>query len=121
MEGDVDCAELGRLAGALLDQPPQPLRERDAACLDADECDLLEVGVSLDDLVRDPRQRPRDRICIEEDLPGSLHRGVGVQRHSGDSFPASLDRVKGVRVRATLSGRPDGVDQTGAKAAQKAA
>ena len=46
VEGDVDRAELGRLAGALLDQPREPLRERDAARLDADERDLAEVGIA---------------------------------------------------------------------------
>ena len=46
IEGDVDGAELGRFAGALLDQAREALRERDAARLDADERDLREVGVS---------------------------------------------------------------------------
>jgi hypothetical protein len=34
--------------------------------VDADERDLVEVGVALDDLVRDPRQRLRDRLGIED-------------------------------------------------------
>jgi hypothetical protein len=46
------------------------VRERHAARLDADECDLLEVGVALDDLVRNPRQRPPDRLGVEKDLSG---------------------------------------------------
>ncbi len=33
-------------AGELLDQAPEPLRERDAARVDADERDLVEVGVA---------------------------------------------------------------------------
>ena len=37
VKGDVELAERERLAGALLDQPAQPLRERDAARVDADE------------------------------------------------------------------------------------
>jgi hypothetical protein len=34
--------------------------------VDADERDLREVGVALDDLVRDPRQRLGDRLGIED-------------------------------------------------------
>ena len=60
---------VGRLAGALLDQAREPLRERDAAGLDADERDLAEVRVPLDDLVRDARERPRERVCVEKDFP----------------------------------------------------
>src|ERR671935_1433290 len=33
IEGDVDGADWGRVAGALRDEPPQPLRKRHAACL----------------------------------------------------------------------------------------
>jgi hypothetical protein len=54
--------------------PPQALRERHAAGVDADERDLGEVGVALDDLVRDPRERLRDRLGIED---GRCCRGVG--------------------------------------------
>ena len=70
VEGDVDGAELGRLAGALLDQAREPLRDRDAARLDPDERDLAEIGIRLDDLVRDPRERSRERVGVEEELPG---------------------------------------------------
>src|SRR5919202_1490512 len=48
----------GRVAGALLDQAAEPLRERNAAGLDPDECDARQVRVALDDLVRDAGQRP---------------------------------------------------------------
>ena len=46
VEGDVELAERELLAGALLDQAPQALRDRDAARVDADE-----------------RDRRRDRRC----------------------------------------------------------
>jgi hypothetical protein len=36
--------------------------------VDPDERDPLEVRVALDDLVRDPRQRPLDRLGIEDSL-----------------------------------------------------
>jgi hypothetical protein len=42
--------------------------------VDADERDLREVGVALDDLVRDPRQRLGDRLGIED---GRCCRGLG--------------------------------------------
>jgi hypothetical protein len=44
------------------------LGERHAAGVDADERNPGEVGVPLDDLVRDPRQRLRDRVRVQEDL-----------------------------------------------------
>src|SRR5579864_1632559 len=77
VEGDVDGADLGRLARALLDQPRETLRDRDAARLDPDERDLAKVGICLDDLVRDPRERARERVGVEEELPG-FRLGMGV-------------------------------------------
>src|SRR6266550_3038001 len=64
VERDVDRAEIGRSAGSLLDQSSQAVRERHAARLDADERDAGEIGIRLDDLVRDPRQRPPERVGI---------------------------------------------------------
>ena len=61
---------------ALFDQPCKPLGERHAACLDADEGDVAEVGIRLDDLVRDARERPRERVTVEEVLPGRLPRAA---------------------------------------------
>jgi hypothetical protein len=65
VEGDVDRAEIWRRACALFDQPSQTVRERHTTRLDADERDASEIGIRLDDLVRDPRQRPAERISIE--------------------------------------------------------
>jgi hypothetical protein len=76
VEGDVELAEGDLGAGKLGDPPAQPLRERDAARVDADERDLRQVGVALDDLVRDPRDRLRDRLGIEN---GRSCRGVRAQ------------------------------------------
>jgi len=74
VEGDVELAE-GELGRAqLLDPTAQPLRERDAARVDADERNLVQVGVALDDLVGDPRQRLGDRLGIED---GRGCRGLG--------------------------------------------
>ena len=74
IEGDVDRAEVRRLAGALLDQPGEALCEWNAARLDPDEGDLVQAGVRLDDLVRDARERPRKRVGVEESLARGLHR-----------------------------------------------
>ena len=54
VEGDVERAERELTAGELGDQAPQPLGERDAARVDADERDGVEIGIALDDLVGDP-------------------------------------------------------------------
>ena len=98
MEGDVELPERGLVLRKLGYPPPQPLGQRDAARVDADEGEALEVGVPLDDLVRDPRQRALDRLGVENDLRGGCARSQGALRArlTFDSFPASRDRVKGV-------------------------
>ena len=53
VEGDVDGTERDLLPAPLLDQTGEPLRERDAAGMDADERQAAEVVVALDDLMRD--------------------------------------------------------------------
>jgi hypothetical protein len=111
VEGDVELAEGDLRAAQLLDALPQPLRKRDAARVDADERDAREVGVPLDDLVCDARQRARDRFGIEKDFRCRGLRRYGALRANltADSFPASRDRVKGVRCRCeTLHGVADG-------------
>ena len=78
VEGDVELAELELEAGALLDQAAQALRERDAARVDPDERDRVEILVALDDLVGDPRERAPDAFTVEQDPSGRhgmlLHR-----------------------------------------------
>jgi hypothetical protein len=70
--------------------------------VDADEGDPAKVGVSLDDLVRDPRQRLRDRVGVEQRARFKGLRGYRAVRANltFDSFSASRDRVKGVVVGA---------------------
>jgi hypothetical protein len=72
--------------------------------VDADQGDAREVGVALDDLVRDTSQRLRDRVAIEDGLRCRGLRGYGALRVllTFDSFPASRDRVKGVLIGAGL-------------------
>jgi hypothetical protein len=102
MEGDVELPERDLRAGELLDALAQPLRERDTARVDADEGDAPEVGVPLDDLVREPGQRLRDRVGVAKRSCCRSLRGYRALRANltFDSFPASRDRVKGVVVGA---------------------
>jgi hypothetical protein len=105
VEGDVELAERDLRAGELGDPAAQALGERDAARVDADEGDALELGVALDDLVRDARQRALDVIGIEDSLGfGGLRAAQGTLRAllTFYSFPASRDRVKGACVGAGL-------------------
>ena len=96
VEGDVDRAELDLLPAPLLDQRGEPLCERDAAGVDADEREPAEVVVALDDLVRDPRERALEALCPGDLAQQWLDRmAVGAVRTHSTSFPASLDRVKG--------------------------
>jgi hypothetical protein len=66
VEGDVDRPEIDLDAAEFLDQPAEAVCERDAARVDTDERDALELCVRLDDLVGDPMERARERICVEE-------------------------------------------------------
>ena len=75
----MSTARLDLDAAPLRDQAPQPLCERHAARVDADEGDVVERLVLLDDLVSDPGERALDRVGVEEDLlrsrpPGSTRR-----------------------------------------------
>jgi hypothetical protein len=105
VEGDVELAERDLGAAHFADAPAQPLGQRDAARVDADERDALEIRVALDDLVRDPRQRALDVLGVENGLRfRGLRATQGTLRAllTFDSFPASQDRVKGVCVGAGL-------------------
>ena len=68
VEGDVELAKRDLGGGDRGDPPAEALSERDAARVDADERDAVEVGIPFDDLVRDPGQRALDRLGIENDL-----------------------------------------------------
>jgi hypothetical protein len=68
MEGDVERPERHLATGELRDQPAEPLRERDAARVDPDERDGLEIRVALDDLVRDAGDRAPERLSVQQEL-----------------------------------------------------
>jgi hypothetical protein len=68
VECDVELAERDVRARKLGDAAAQALRERHPARVDADERHAFEIGIALDDLVRDPRQRLADRVGVEDGL-----------------------------------------------------
>src|SRR5207248_3116393 len=68
VEGDVELAEHDLAAGEVGDPPAKALGERNAARVDADESDLVQLGVAFDDLVRDPGERPVDGLSVDQDL-----------------------------------------------------
>ena len=92
MEGDVDRPELELDPAPLRDERAEPAGERDTTRVDADEHDLVEVVVVLDDLVCDPRERACDAFAVEQHAGRGAARGGSFQTFS---FPASLNRVKG--------------------------
>jgi hypothetical protein len=114
VEGDVQLPEGDVGAADLRDPPPESLGERDAARVDPDECDSRQVRVAFDDLVRDPGQGALDRLGVEQNFRCGGKSAYCALRAllTFDSFPASLDRVKGVCCRCgTLVAPPDVTDR----------
>jgi hypothetical protein len=68
VKGDVEGPERDLAPAELLDEAPEPLGQRDAARVDADEGGALEVRVALHDLVRDARNRAPQRLAVEQEL-----------------------------------------------------
>jgi hypothetical protein len=85
VERDVDGAEGDLLAAPLLDQRGEPLGDRDAARVDADEREAGQVVVALDHLVRDPRERAAEALRVEQDLGRSA--AGDVRAHLVHSHP----------------------------------
>src|SRR5919109_1271344 len=109
VEGDVDGAEDRPRACALLDESPEALRERNAARLDADEGDTGEVGIPLDDLVRDARERAAERFRVHQDR---VRGGRRRQLHSTPFRPhwtglKGFGRAGLYSVRRTAPSRPE--------------
>ena len=87
MEGDVERPERDLLAGESLDLAPEALRKGNPAGVDPDEGRALEVGVPLDELVRDADDRAPERLSVEQD-PFRLFRRSHVQLLSGLAGPS---------------------------------
>jgi hypothetical protein len=73
--------------------------------MDADERDRVEVVVPLDDLVRDPRERPAELFLVQQD---PVRRAYGRVRHS-TPFRPRWTGLKGDVRGAAYADRPDGV------------
>ena len=105
VEGDVELAELELDPGALLDQSPEAVCERDPARVDADERDRVEILVALDDLVCDPRECAADGFTVEQNPPaGCLSAQTGMLMHRSPFRPHWVELKecvsKAMRVRA---------------------
>jgi hypothetical protein len=87
VEGDVERAERDLLPREALDLAPEALGERDAARVDPDEGRSLEVGIPLDDLVRDANDRPPEGLSVEQN-PVRLCRRSHVRLLSGLAGPS---------------------------------
>jgi hypothetical protein len=70
VERDVERAGRHVMAADLLDAPRQPAGERHAPAADADQRQLLDPAMALDDLVRDPGQGLAHAIAVH-------HKGHG--------------------------------------------
>src|SRR6202007_3070253 len=104
MERDVELPELELDAGALLDEPAEPVRDRDAARVDADERDRVELVVPLDDLVRDAGERPAELLLVQQD---SMGRAYGRVRHATPFRPHRTGLKGDVPQQHTRSGRTE--------------
>lgn len=78
VEGDVDRPEPDLDTAALGDERLEPPRERDASRVDPDQSDVTQVDVPLDHLVSEPRNRPRQRVFVEDLARTRAHGGVVV-------------------------------------------
>jgi hypothetical protein len=87
MEGDVERAERDLTAGEIGDPAPQPVGERNAAGVDPNERDGVEIRIALDDLVGDPGKRPVQRLGVEQS-PGRLFGGSQRRLLSGLTGPS---------------------------------
>ena len=76
VERDVERAGRHVVAADLLDAPRQPARERHAAAADADERQLLDPAVALDDLVRDPGKGPAHAIAVHHERHDGTCSGI---------------------------------------------
>ena len=70
-----------------------PVCDLDAARGNADDADAGEIGVALDDLVRDAPEGAVNGLSVQDEA--GVGEGGGVRVGSLGSFAASQDRVKG--------------------------
>ncbi len=78
------------MTGALCDQPAQALGDGNAAAMDADQGDPLEIVGVLDQLVGDAREGSLDRLGVEDDLALRACDRIQGRYRVADSIPASF-------------------------------
>ena len=102
VEGDVERADVDLDAAALGDETREPVRQWDAAGVDADQCDGGQIVSSLDQLVCDAREDPVDGLGVEQcRRRGPAGTFVLISLLSGLAGP-------GLGGRASLPGSRDG-------------
>jgi len=87
----------------LLDAPGKPVRERDAAGRDAEQDDIAGAVGPLENLVRDPGDRPPDLGRLEDRTarrPGSFRPGALGLAASGTGTPGLVAPGAGAAGRA---------------------
>jgi len=72
IEGDIERSDRRLAAGDRLDPRLQPKRQRHAARTNSDQCEVVEIAVSLDDLVGDAGNGAADLLRIENDHASGL-------------------------------------------------
>jgi hypothetical protein len=77
VQGDVERPDRGRVALELADPVGQPAGQVDATGGDAEQHEALAAVGALEDLVRDPGQRPADLIGGEYRFPGGTGASLG--------------------------------------------
>jgi hypothetical protein len=68
VKGDIESPERDLPARELRDQAAETLCQGDASRVDADERGAVEVGVPLDDLVRDAGDGAPERLSVQDEL-----------------------------------------------------
>ena len=93
VHGDIDHAGEGLRAAKFREVGGEPSGDFDAARGDADERDFGEVGIALDDLVRDALETALDGRAVEE--RARRREWAGWDAWDSCSLATSQDRFKG--------------------------
>ena len=92
MQGHVEPADRHAHALELLDEGGEACGKRDAASLDADEHEVVDATVALDDLVREALHGAADAGGVEDRTGGGAD-GVARGRVLHHGWPAVVERL----------------------------
>src|SRR5439155_7140685 len=101
VQGDVERAGRDVVIVDVLHRAGQPAGERHAARADADQRELLDTAIALDDFVRDPGQRTPHAIRVHHHGHGDTAEKALTQRTRPPSRPNPL-----FELRRGLAGAP---------------